>query len=118
MAAADKRHQSYKGAYDKRVGHQLPEIGNRVLLKNWSLRGKHKLESKWCPDPNEVIGKMPNLPVFKIKREDGRGGTKTVHRDHLLPIGQLVWIPNTDVADDPPVKPKTRATSCQKSKRI
>lgn len=32
---------------------------------------------------------MPNLPVYKVKPERG-GGVKTIHRDHLLPIGQSV----------------------------
>lgn len=55
------------------------------------------------------MGKMPNLPVFKIKREDGRPGTKTIHRDHLLPIGQLVRLPTARQVEDPPAKPRTRA---------
>lgn len=116
-AAADKRHQRNKKAYNQRVGFQSLEIGDRVLLKNWGLKGKHKLESRWSPDPYLVVGKMPNLPVFKIKREDGRTGTKTVHRDNLLPIGQTVRIPSTDVVEDPPSRPRTRAETCQKKKR-
>ncbi|KAK0141637.1 hypothetical protein N1851_020724 [Merluccius polli] len=60
---------------------------------------------------------MPNLPVFKIKREDGSLGTKTIHRDHLLPIGQLVRMPLTDQVKDPPARPKTRADTCKKSQR-
>lgn len=60
---------------------------------------------------------MPNLPVFKIKREDGRAGTKTIHRDHLLPVGELVRIPCTGVIDDPPVRPKPRAETCQEKDR-
>ncbi len=115
--AANQRHQRNKRLYDRRVTFQSIEIGDRVLLRNLGLKGKHKLESKWSPDPYVVVGKMPNLPVFKIKREDGRLGTKTIHRDHLLPIGQLVRMPFTDQDVDPPEKPKTRADTRKRSQR-
>lgn len=115
--AADKRHQRNKKLYDRRVSFQSIEIGDRVLLRNLGLKGKHKLESKWSPDPYVVIGKMPNLPVFKIKREDGRLGTKTIHRDHLLPIGQMVRMPCTDQDVQSPTKPKTRADTHKRSQR-
>lgn len=118
LDSADKRHKRNKRLYDRRVTFQSIEIGDRVLLRNLGLRGKHKLESKWSPDPYVVVvGKMPNLPVFKIKREDGRLGTKTIHRDHLLPIEQLVRMPRTDQDADPPEKPKTRADTHKRSRR-
>uniref|UniRef100_A0A674P9H8 Integrase catalytic domain-containing protein n=1 Tax=Takifugu rubripes TaxID=31033 RepID=A0A674P9H8_TAKRU len=100
--AADKRHQRNRRLYDRRVTFRTLDIGDRVLLRNLGLRGKHKLESKWNPAPYVVVGKMPNLPVFKVKREDGTPGSKTIHRDHLLPIGQHVRVPSTDQFEDPP----------------
>ena len=59
---------------------------------------------------------MPNLPVFTIKCENGGTGTKTIHRDNLLPVGRFVRIPNTDPVIDVPVRPKTRAVTRHKSK--
>ncbi|KAL6491410.1 hypothetical protein MHYP_G00017550 [Metynnis hypsauchen] len=115
--AADKRHQRNKRLYDQRVTFQSLETGDRVLLRNLGLRGKHKLESKWSTEPYVVTGKLPNLPVFKIKREDGRPGTKTIHRDHLLPIGQLVRMPLTKQIEDPPARPRTRAVTQKKNQR-
>uniref|UniRef100_A0AAY4AM26 Gypsy retrotransposon integrase-like protein 1 n=1 Tax=Denticeps clupeoides TaxID=299321 RepID=A0AAY4AM26_9TELE len=109
--AANKRHQRNKRLYDQRVTFQSIEIGDRVLLRNLGLRGKHKLESRWSPDPYVVVGKMPNIPVFKIKREDGTRGIKTIHRDHLLPIGQLVRIPSTSIVDNSLSRPRTRRKS-------
>ncbi|KAI3353735.1 hypothetical protein L3Q82_004965 [Scortum barcoo] len=94
---AYKTHQRNKGSYDKRVGFQTLDIGDRVLLRNLGLKGKHKLESRWSPIPYVVLGKMPNLPVYKVKPETGGGGVKTLHRDHLLPIGQLEF---TDSSSD------------------
>lgn len=95
-------------ADDKRVGFQALEIGDRVLLRNLGLKGKHKLESRWGSTPYVVLEKMPNLPVYKVKPEDGKGGAKTLHRDHLLPIGQLVRLPATEIEDQLHVKPRTR----------
>ncbi|KAI5615219.1 hypothetical protein C0J50_8776 [Silurus asotus] len=112
--AADKRHQRNKRLYDQRVTFRALEIGDRVFLRNFGLRGKHKLESKWKQEPYVVMGKLPNLPVFKVKREDGSPGTKTIHRDHLLPIGQLVRMPPADPGKNLPVRPRTRAVTQNK----
>lgn len=89
----DKVHQKNKKGYDKRVCFQSLEIGDRVLLKNWGLKGKHKLQTRWSPIPYQVVGKMPNLPVYQLKKENGNGRLKTIHRDHILPIGQHVKLP-------------------------
>lgn len=115
--AADQRHQRNRRLYDRRVIFQTIDIGDRVLLRNLGHRGKHKLESKWNPAPYVVIGRMPNLPVFKVKRENGTSGSKTIHRDHLLPIGQHVRLPSTAQEEDPPARPTTRAVTRRKSQR-
>lgn len=105
---ATKTHQRNKRMYDKRVGFQTLEPGDRVLLKNLGLKGKHKLQSRWSAIPYVVEGKLPNLPVYRIKPEDGHGVVKTMHRDHLLPIGQLVRLPRSE-REPSPVRPVTRA---------
>ncbi|KAL6472418.1 hypothetical protein MHYP_G00186060 [Metynnis hypsauchen] len=92
--AADKNHQRNKKLYDKLVRCQALDHGDRVLLKNLGLKGKHKLQARWNPVPYVVIGKMPNLPVYQVKPEEGMRSVKTIHRDHLLPIGQLVRLPH------------------------
>uniref|UniRef100_A0A669DH49 Gypsy retrotransposon integrase-like protein 1 n=1 Tax=Oreochromis niloticus TaxID=8128 RepID=A0A669DH49_ORENI len=83
----------FSPGYDKRVGFQSLEIGDRVLLKNWGLKGKHKLQTRWSPVPYQVVGKMPNLPVYQLKKDNGSGLLKTIHRDHILPVGQHVKLP-------------------------
>ena len=48
---------------------------------------------------------MPNLPVYKIKPQSGKGKMKTLLRHHLLPIRDFVWIPvpdNTEVVQTRP----------------
>uniref|UniRef100_A0A8C2CR87 Gypsy retrotransposon integrase-like protein 1 n=1 Tax=Cyprinus carpio TaxID=7962 RepID=A0A8C2CR87_CYPCA len=117
---AYKTHQRNKRSYDKRVGFHTLDIGDRVLLRNLGLKGKHKLESRWSPIPYVVLGKMPNIPVYKVKPEDGGGGVKTLHRDHLLPIGQLVRMPTLEMEDKSHVKTRsrTRAETQQRSKKV
>lgn len=75
-AAADKTRQRNKKSYDKRVGFQTLEPGDRVLLKNLGIKGKHKLQSHWSAVPHVAIGKMPNLLVYRVKL--GRDPSKEV----------------------------------------
>ena len=114
--ASNKSHLRNKKAYDKRVRCQNLETGDRVLLKNLAFTGKHKLQNRWCEIPYVVTEKMPNLPVYKLKPENGKGKLKTLHRDHLLPIGELVRMPELDKDEELPSKPRTRAQVRSKSK--
>lgn len=116
--AADRRHKRNKKSYDRKVAFQSLEVGDRVFLRNLGLKGKHKLESKWNPEPYVVVERMPNLPVFKIKREDGRPGIRTIHRDHLLPVGQFVRLPLIRQSEDPPTRPKTKQDTCRKRQGV
>lgn len=61
--------------------------------------------------------KLPNLPVYKIKSERGMGAEKTIHRNHLLPIGYLVRIPVDEREVGPQQRPVTRAFQ-QKTKEL
>ena len=63
-------------------------VGDIVLIKILAHDGKHKLADKWSEDIYTVT-EQPNsdIPVYKVKREDGEGIEKTLHRNHLLHIG-------------------------------
>lgn len=93
--SATKNHRRNKSRYDQRVRDQPLQEGDRVLIRNVGLTGKHKLQDRWRSTPYIVIQKLPNLPVYKVKSEQGTGNVKTLHRDHLLPIGYLVRISET-----------------------
>ncbi len=108
--AADKTHLRNKRAYDQKVKFQKIQEGDRVLLKNLGLKGKHKLESRWSSIPHVVVGQMPNLPVFRVKPEEGRGRERTIHRDHILPIGQSVRIPVEQGCEETNVRRETQNT--------
>lgn len=79
-----------------------------MLLRNYGVTGKHKLKDKWRSMPYIVVGKMPNLPVYQVKPERGTGVVKTVHRNHLLPIGYLVRLPSESDEPELPQRPGTR----------
>ena len=87
---AEKAGKGHKARYDLRVRSSVLKPGDRVLLKNVGLRGKHKLANKSNCIPY-VVKSHPdvNIPVYVVKREYGQGGVNTVHRNLLLPIVSL-----------------------------
>nr|XP_013767485.1 PREDICTED: uncharacterized protein LOC102206490 [Pundamilia nyererei] len=105
---ATKNHLRNKSRYDQRVRDQPLQEGDRVLIRNVGLTGKHKLQDRWKSIPYIVITQLPNLPVYKVKPEQGSGGVKTLHRDHLLPIGYLVRIADNSVSPERVRTPVTR----------
>ncbi|XP_076850337.1 uncharacterized protein LOC143500204 [Brachyhypopomus gauderio] len=106
--ASNQVHLRNKRNYEKLLRPQVLDTGDRVLLKNLGLKGKHKLQSRWSSFPYVVVGKIPDLPVYRIKPESGMGREKTMHRDHLLPIGCLVRL-----ADENTIMPATRPATRQ-----
>ncbi|KAI4883695.1 hypothetical protein NFI96_009130 [Prochilodus magdalenae] len=112
--AANKSHQRNKSRYDQRVRNQPLGKGDRVLIRNVGLTGKHKLQDRWKSIPYVVVGRLPNLPVYRVRPENGYGVVKTLHRDHLLPIGYLVRMPRTETRVDHPQKPTTRTQNVRK----
>ncbi|KAL7839307.1 hypothetical protein SRHO_G00259650 [Serrasalmus rhombeus] len=112
--AAEKNHERNKKIYDRLVKEQVLEKGDRVLLRNLGVTGKHKLQNKWRIMPYVVVGKMDNQPVYTVKPESGCGEVKTVHQNHLLPIGCLVRMPVDDDAPSPPQRPMTREQQRQR----
>ena len=86
----DNAQKNQKDNYDKKIRGATIEVGDRVLLRNVSLRGKQKLADKWQEQVFLVVD-QPNfsIPVFKIRPEKGDGNVKVVHRNLLLPIGYI-----------------------------
>lgn len=46
------------------------------------------MSDKWA-DEVYIVAEHPNanIPVYKVKREDGEGSTRTLHRNRLLHLG-------------------------------
>lgn len=112
-----KTQQRNKRLYDRRVKHQILEKGDRVLIKNLALTGKHKLVDRWNSLPYVVQEKLPNLPVYRLKPETGTGGIRTLHRDHLLPIGEGVRVNLPDPRSEVPEKRVTRSKAEEETQK-
>lgn len=79
-----------KSRFDQRVRPVNLEEGDRVLVRNVRIRGKHKLEDRWEKDIYVVTRRAGDLPVYSVRPEtDPNGKVRTLHRDLLLPCGFL-----------------------------
>uniref|UniRef100_A0A3P8SAU4 Integrase catalytic domain-containing protein n=1 Tax=Amphiprion percula TaxID=161767 RepID=A0A3P8SAU4_AMPPE len=78
-----------KARFDQHVKPSKLEVGDRVLVRNVRVRGKHKLSDKWEQDIFVVVKQAGDLPVYTVKPENKDGPNRTLHRDLLLPCGFL-----------------------------
>ncbi len=62
--------------------------GDRVLVRNVSIRGKHKLSDKWEQPIHIVVRQIDGSPVYVVKPEKGSGPHHTLHRGPI-PIRPL-----------------------------
>ena len=74
-----------KAKYDVRARDVTLQPGDLVLVRNLSVRGKHKLSDRWEETAHIVVKRHGELPVYTIKPEQG-GRTRTLHRNLLLPM--------------------------------
>ena len=90
IKSSAKAKDRQKQHYDLRTrGAQIGE-GDRVLVKIVAFDGKHKIADRWEEDPYIVKRKPnPEIPVYVVKKENGQGRERTLHRNLLLPIGHL-----------------------------
>ena len=109
---AEKHAAANKKRYDLKVRVKNTDLqaGDRVLIRNLGLKGKNKLANRWNIHPYIVKKKLPDLPVYVLKPEKGDGPEKTLHRNHLLPVGYLIG--GEPAPKQPkPSRPKTRSQS-------
>lgn len=68
------------------------EVGDRVLVRVVHFEGKHKLANKWEEEPYIIIA-QPNseIPVYTVRKENGDGKERTLHRNLLYPIGFISY---------------------------
>lgn len=112
-ANAQKLAQRNKLRFDKRVRETKLEVGDQVLVRNLRLRNKHKLADKWESVAYRVLQRMGDLPVYKVQPLSEDGPTRTLHRDLLLPCGQLSDEDDEPAAPEPVRRPRTRTTPSQ-----
>lgn len=113
---AQKNAGRNKARFDRRVVESTLQSGDRVLVRNVKLRGKHKLADKWEKDVYIVLKQAGEIPVYTVKPEGKDGPVRTLHRDLLLPCGFLSAAaePKT-VKTHPNRRPRTRQCSVVES---
>ncbi|XP_023181681.1 uncharacterized protein LOC111606158 [Xiphophorus maculatus] len=103
-----------KTRFDQRVLPSKLEVGDRVLVRNVRLRGKHKLSDKWEQDVFVVVKCAGDLPVYTVKPECKDGPVRTLHRDLLLPCG---FLPTIDAERSTETVSVTKPQTCQQIKK-
>lgn len=88
-----------KQRYDLRVRESTLHVGDRVLVKNVGIRGKHKIADRWSNTIFQVVKQINESPVYVVKPLTTNGPEKTLHRDLLLPCGFLTSTNPTDESD-------------------
>ena len=90
-----KNADRHKANYDLKVWEATLDVGDRVLVRQVGLKGKHKLADRWEKIPYVVVA-VPNagIPVYKVKKESGDSIVKTLHRNMLLPFSAISRLPD------------------------
>lgn len=86
---ARKRGEQNKTRFDAKVRAAELVVGDRVLVRNVNIRGKHKLADRWERTIHVVVKRVNGGPVYMVKPERGNGPHRTLHPDLLLPCGFL-----------------------------
>lgn len=91
---SNKQAARHKTRYDSKIRHSTLQVGDRVLIKNVTPKGK--LDDKWQRDPY-LVTDIPdqNVPVYRVSKENGKGAVKTLHRNLLLPLSSIPYEDNT-----------------------
>ncbi|XP_076745452.1 retrovirus-related Pol polyprotein from transposon opus [Maylandia zebra] len=110
MDKAAKMAHKNKMRFDRHVTASDLEAGDRVLVRNVRIRGKHKISDKWEHTVHVVVRRAGNLPVYTVKPENKDGPLRTLHRDLLLPCGYLPVEESSEHVQKPVSRrPRTRA---------
>lgn len=117
--------QRGKGHYDKKTHGAELAPGSRVLVRNLTERGgPGKLRSFWEDAVHVVLRKKcEDSPVYEVKPEIGKGRTRMLHRNLLLPCDYLPIDRGQKIPDRPSARkqgkvPKTTQLPTKISEEI
>ena len=106
---AEKNAARSKLHYDMKVRESTLDVGDRVLIRQVGLKGKHKLADKWQRHPYIVVSiPTSDIPVYKVQRESNSSDIKILHRNMLLPFSA---IPSVVEVSEPKVVTKKSTRS-------
>ena len=109
--AAEKARKKQGKYYDLKVRGVNVQPGDRVLVKIVAFDGKHKIADRWEEEPYQILRQPnPDVPVYVVKREDGTGRLRTLHRNLLLPIGHIDPDERSLATEKPIPKPRQKKT--------
>ncbi|RXN05331.1 Retrovirus-related Pol polyprotein from transposon 412 [Labeo rohita] len=94
-----KMSEKNKARFDLKVRAAELMPGDRVLVRNLSVRGKHKLADRWEKMVHTVVKRISDGPVYVVKPEKSSGPYRTLHRDLLLPCGFLPASPEEQMPE-------------------
>ncbi|XP_034557826.1 uncharacterized protein LOC117825942 [Notolabrus celidotus] len=88
---AKKSTDRSKRHYDGKVRSSVLHPGDRVLIRNLTPRGgTGKLRNHWEENIHVVVRQVgKDIPVYEVKPEQGRGRSRNIHRNLLLPCDHL-----------------------------
>lgn len=78
-----------KQRFDRKVRESTLVAGDRVLVRNVGIRGKHKIADRWSETLYTVVRQIQDSPVYVVVPEHTSGPERVLHRDLLLPCGFL-----------------------------
>ena len=82
--------QKQKEGYVARVRGAIIRVGDPVLVKSVTFKENTKLSDKWEREPYKVLGQPnPYIPVFTVQRGGGEVRKRNLHRNLLLPVGDI-----------------------------
>ena len=97
---AQKSVAHHKSGYDLKARSSVIEPGDRVLVRNVGIRGKHKLADRWEHTPYIVKDQPnPDIPVYAVQQEGSRKKPRILHRNLLLPFMGLPCLDQTQSSD-------------------
>ena len=80
-----------KRLYDSKVKSSVLQPGDRVLIRNMTPRGgPGKLRNHWEDVVHTVVRRVSeDIPVYELRPEKGKGRSRILHRNLLLPCDHL-----------------------------
>ena len=79
---AEAARKKQKAQHDRRVRSAKFTVGDRVLVANKGVRGRHKIVDRWEEIPYVVVRQIPGSLVYVV-RELGTGRERTLNEELL-----------------------------------